>query len=199
MICPECGQLLPDGAEKCASCGEPVKTSSAGASAPEAGVPAIAAPAVRRSAIYAGFWIRGLAYLLDWLLIGIVSVSVILAPLVAVGAIPANASYAWFMALNRQTIAIRLLIFMLSWLYFASLESSAWQATVAKKALGLVVTDLQGRRISFTRASYRYLAKLISGTIFYFGFLFATFTPRKQALHDILGKTLVLKRPRLPN
>ncbi|MFY9691824.1 MAG: RDD family protein [Candidatus Acidiferrales bacterium] len=196
MICLKCGQALPDGAENCASCGEPVQGASAGASAPESAVPATAAPAVRRSAIYAGFWIRGLGYLLDWLLIAIVSVSVILAPLMGLGAIPANASYAWFMAFNRQTIAIRLLIFMLSWIYFASLESSAWQATIAKKALGLVVTDLQGRRINFTRASYRCLAKLIFGTIFYFGFLFATFTPRKQALHDILGKTLVLKRRR---
>jgi uncharacterized RDD family membrane protein YckC len=196
LICLKCGRALPDGADNCPSCGEPVKDSSAGVSPPESGVPATAAPAARRSAIYAGFWIRGLAYLLDWLLIAIVSVFVVLAPLMGLGAIPANASYAWFMAFNRQTIAIRLLIFMLSWIYFASLESSAWQATIAKKALGLVVTDLQGRRITFTRASYRYLAKLIFGTIFYFGFLFATFMPRKQALHDILGKSLVLRRPR---
>ncbi|HEX4075837.1 MAG TPA: RDD family protein [Candidatus Acidoferrales bacterium] len=196
MICLKCGQALPDGAENCPSCGEPVEGSSAGVSGPESGLAATAAPAVRRSAIYAGFWIRGLAYLIDWFLIAIVSVSVILGPLMGLGAIPANASYTWFMALNRQTIAIRLLIFMLSWLYFALLESSAWQATIAKKALGLVVADLEGRRVTFTRASYRYLGKLVFGTIFYFGFLFATFTPRKQALHDILAKSLVLKRPR---
>jgi uncharacterized RDD family membrane protein YckC len=196
LVCHKCGQALPDGADNCPYCGEPVKGSSTGAPGPESGLPATATPALRRSAIYAGFWIRGLAYLIDWFLIAIVSVSVILAPLIGLGAVPADASFAWFMALNRQTIAIRLLIFMLSWLYFASLESSAWQATIAKKALGLVVTDLEGRRISFTRASYRYLAKLVFGTIFYFGFLFATFTPRKQALHDILAKCLVLKKRR---
>jgi uncharacterized RDD family membrane protein YckC len=196
LACPKCGQALPDGAENCPSCGEPVKGSSGRAPSPESGVPATAARPIQHSAIYGGFWIRGLAYLIDWFLIAIVSVSVIFTPLVGLGAVPADASFAWFMALNRQTIAIRLLIFMLSWLYFASLESSAWQATIAKKVLGLVVTDLEGRRISFTRASYRYLGKLVFGTIFYFGFLFATFTPRKQALHDILAKCLVLKRRR---
>jgi len=73
-----------------------------------------------------------------------------------------------------------------------------WQATLAKRAFGLKVTDLEGRRISFTRASYRYLGKLVFGTLLLFGFLFAAFTPRKQALHDILAKCLVLKRSRKP-
>lgn len=196
MNCPTCGEPLPDGAETCPSCGKPVKGSSSGAPSPESGLPPIATPAIRRSAIFGGFWIRGLAYLLDWLLVAILSVVLIFAPLVALGAVPADASYSWFVAFNRQTIAIRLLVFMLSWLYFATLESSPWQATLAKRVFGLIVTDLQGRRITFTQASWRYLAKLVFGTIFYFGFLFAAFTLRKQALHDLLGKTLVLKRPR---
>ena len=162
----------------------------------ESGPAGSAAPAIRRSAVYAGFWLRAAAYILDSVLIALVATIVIFMPLVERGAIPVDDPWTWLAAINRQTTAVRLLIFMMSWLYFASLESSAWQATLAKKAFGLRVTDLEGRRISFSRASYRYLGKLIFGTILLFGFLFAAFTPRKQALHDILAKCLVLRRPK---
>jgi uncharacterized RDD family membrane protein YckC len=78
------------------------------------------------------------------------------------------------------------------WLYFAVCESSAWQATVGKLALGMRVTDLNGARISFARALGRYGGKLISGFIFCVGFLLVAFTKRKQGLHDMLASTLVL-------
>jgi uncharacterized RDD family membrane protein YckC len=40
-----------------------------------------------------------------------------------------------------------------AWPYFAGLESSAWQASLGKRVLGMVVTDGAGRRISFGRAT----------------------------------------------
>jgi uncharacterized RDD family membrane protein YckC len=83
---------------------------------------------------------------------------------------------------------------MLSWIYYASLESSAWQATLGKKILGLKVTDLAGNRISFARASGRFFGKIVSGMILGIGFLMAGFTERKQALHDILAGCLVLRQ-----
>ena len=55
-----------------------------------------------------------------------------------------------------------LLSVVIGWLYFALCESSAWQATLGKLALGIRVTDLQGQRISFPRALGRYVAKLLS-------------------------------------
>src|SRR5438046_2335203 len=48
------------------------------------------------------------------------------------------------------------------WLYYAVLESSKLQGTLGKRALGMLVTDLQGRRISFARASGRNFAKFVS-------------------------------------
>lgn len=84
--------------------------------------------------------------------------------------------------------------FLVGWLYFASLESSARQATLGKSAMGLVVTGTNGNRISFLRATGRYFAKWLSAIILLIGFIMAAFTARKQALHDILASTLVLKR-----
>jgi len=83
---------------------------------------------------------------------------------------------------------------LVAWLYHAVLESSEWQATAGKKALGLKVTDLEGARVSFTRASGRHFAKIISGLIpLGIGYIMAGFTARKQAIHDMLAGCLVLR------
>ncbi len=79
------------------------------------------------------------------------------------------------------------------WLYFAILESSAWQGTVGKKVLGLRVTDLDGNRISFGRATGRFFAKLVSNFTFMIGYIMAGFTAKKQALHDMIAGCLVTK------
>jgi uncharacterized RDD family membrane protein YckC len=74
------------------------------------------------------------------------------------------------------------------------LESSSWQATLGKKALGLVVTTVGGEPISFGRALGRNLAKLLSSLILMIGFLMAGFTAKKQALHDLLADCLVVRK-----
>jgi uncharacterized RDD family membrane protein YckC len=84
------------------------------------------------------------------------------------------------------------------YLYYAFMESSANQATVGKIALGLKVTDEEGNRISFGRALGRTVAKILSALILFMGFVMAGFTDRKQALHDTIAHTLVVKRSAAP-
>ena len=83
---------------------------------------------------------------------------------------------------------------MINWLYFTLLESSSWQATLGKKALGLYVTDERWQRLSFGRANGRYWSKLISVLVLGIGFLMVGFTERKQGLHDKIAGTLVSRR-----
>jgi uncharacterized RDD family membrane protein YckC len=83
---------------------------------------------------------------------------------------------------------------VINWLYFTILESSPKQATLGKMALGIVVTDLNGNRISFGRANGRYWSKIISSMILLIGYMMAGFTEKKQALHDIMAGTLVVKK-----
>jgi uncharacterized RDD family membrane protein YckC len=83
---------------------------------------------------------------------------------------------------------------VLDWLYYTLLESSVWQGTLGKKALGLEVTDLGGRRVSFGRATGRFFARIISGLTLGIGFIMAGFTERKQALHDIIAGCLVIRK-----
>lgn len=82
---------------------------------------------------------------------------------------------------------------IIGWLYFALQESSRTQATLGKLVVGLYVTDEDGRRINFARATGRHFGKYVSGVLLAIGFLMAGFTARKQGLHDMLAKTLVLK------
>jgi uncharacterized RDD family membrane protein YckC len=74
------------------------------------------------------------------------------------------------------------------------MESSRHQATLGKKALGIIVTDMNGNRISFARANARFFGKWVSGMIMNIGYLMAAFTEKKQALHDILASCLVVMK-----
>lgn len=82
----------------------------------------------------------------------------------------------------------------LSALYFIASESSTFQATPGKVILGLRVTDLQGRRLSFRAAAIRFALKLVAS----FFFVVAFATERKQALHDLVAQSMVVEAPRNP-
>jgi uncharacterized RDD family membrane protein YckC len=144
--------------------------------------------------VYAGFWLRLAAYIIDSLALGLTVGVAVLMPLMSRGAISATNPWAIYTNTSRQYVALQLLLMMIQWVYFALLESSAWQASLGKRALGLVVTDLEGKRISFGRASARYFCSLLSSFILMIGFIMIAFTQRKQGLHDILTGCLVIKK-----
>ncbi|WP_022661200.1 RDD family protein [Paucidesulfovibrio longus] len=87
-----------------------------------------------------------------------------------------------------------LLPFALALLYYAGLESSRFQATPGKLVLGFKVTDLCGRRISFSRATARHFAKILSGLLFFLGYVMIFFTRRRQGLHDMLAGCVAVRR-----
>jgi uncharacterized RDD family membrane protein YckC len=85
------------------------------------------------------------------------------------------------------------LSFAVGWLYCAGFESSTRRATPGKSLLGIYVADAEGKRVSFARASVRYFCKALSAATVFVGYLMAGFTRRRQALHDLLAGTLVLR------
>jgi uncharacterized RDD family membrane protein YckC len=166
----------------------------------------VAVPYVGAS--YGGFWLRFVAIIVDGIIIGI-PLGIIAAVVFGVfggmammrGAIPTNpdpeATLAQATVVSAAIFGfVMLLIFgsiVVKWLYFAIMESSARQATLGKSIMGLRVTDLNGNRISFGRASGRYFAKIISDFTFFIGYIMAGFTEKKQALHDMIAGTLVIR------
>jgi uncharacterized RDD family membrane protein YckC len=79
------------------------------------------------------------------------------------------------------------------WLYGAGLECSSAQATMGKRWVGIKVTDVQGERISFLRATGRYAAKYLSAAPCFLGFMAALFSSLNRALHDRLAGTRVVR------
>jgi uncharacterized RDD family membrane protein YckC len=139
--------------------------------------------------VYAGFWMRFAAIFVD---------SVVLLPLslgflgLEVAFRQASDMQARFM-LALAVLAYIPILIVARWLYFALMESSAWQATLGKKLIGIRVTGMDGARIGFGQATGRYFGKFLSGMILCIGFMMAGFTQRKQALHDMIASTLVVR------
>ncbi|HET6602886.1 MAG TPA: RDD family protein [Xanthomonadaceae bacterium] len=169
----------------------------------------------------AGFWKRYAAYFLDALLVNFASsvLTTILAPLLladlfgpmlalldpaAPPAIEDLQALMWALADRAPWLAaVSLAAYVvLAWPYFALMESSAQQATVGKLAVGIRVTDFEGRRIGFGRASARFFATTLSWLTLNLGHALAAWTPHKRALHDYVAGTRVENldptRPELP-
>lgn len=194
-ICPACGgrKLLPNPPP--AQAGAPTSPASASAAAP---VPAHApAPAYRvplpvmpatvkvgpAGALYAGFWVRLGAYLLDVLIM----FGIALCVNVSIGISAPELDY------GKAEGLFNLVAFFVFWLYHAIQESGPHQATFGKRVLGLRVGDEQGQRLSFPRATGRFLGKIMSSLVFGAGFLMIAFSDRKQGMHDKIASTLVLR------
>jgi uncharacterized RDD family membrane protein YckC len=94
-------------------------------------------------------------------------------------------------SLNSLNNLINILI---SYGYTAYLMSSESQATLGQMAMGIKVTDENGNRITFVAATIRYFMSLVSGIILAIGYLMALFNDKKQTLHDLVAKTVVLKK-----
>ena len=158
MFCPKCGQQNDDRALYCQSCGTTLLVKPAAAPLP--------------AEVYAGFWKRFAALIIDALIVS-AATGILTAITFGAGAIA---------------------VFFGPWIYESWMLSSEWQATVGKRVLGMVVTGLDGSRISFARATGRHFAKYISTLILFVGFIMAAFTAKKQALHDMIAETLVVNR-----
>jgi uncharacterized RDD family membrane protein YckC len=139
-----------------------------------------------RQVEYAGFWLRLVASIIDG-----IATNIVIYPLsFIVGIVIGKSGMGKGMAAGAGAF----ISFLMDFLYYTLMESSSNRATLGKMALGLAVTDLDGNQITFGQAAGRFFGKIISGIILGFGYLMAGFTEKKQALHDIMAGTLVVKK-----
>lgn len=122
---------------------------------------------------YAGFWLRFVALIIDGFILFVVN---------------------WALGRIFGAGSESILNTLVSWLYFSLMECSKKQGTLGKMALAIKVTDLSGERISFGRATGRFFAKIISGFILLIGYFMAGWTEKKQALHDMIASSLVVRK-----
>lgn len=155
---------------------------------------------------YAGFWLRFVALIIDSIIVGILQ-GVVIVPILGAlgvgiatgtgmdpGAMTEEEAFgmaaAAFGALGTSVLISQ----VISYLYFTIMEASKYQATLGKMALGLKVTDLNGKPLDFPRALLRNIGKIVSGAIFLIGYIMAGLTEKKQALHDMFASALVVKK-----
>jgi uncharacterized RDD family membrane protein YckC len=138
---------------------------------------------------YGGFWRRVAAFLVD---MGMGLVGAVVVYLVVLMVLVSNPRAIG--AIDGILLASLAALVVLFWVYFAGLESSPWQATVGKRAMGLIVTDTAGRQISFARATGRHFAKFLSLILVGTGFFMIGLSRYKQGLHDKVAGTLVVRR-----
>lgn len=128
----------------------------------------------------AGFWLRVVALIVDYgMLLILLAAMMMGAESVGGDELALPAYWLWVLA---------------TFLYWPVLESTAWRGTVGKRLLGVVVGDIDGGGLNFVRSLLRNLAKIISSIPFGIGFLMAAFTSRKQALHDLITKSVVMRK-----
>jgi uncharacterized RDD family membrane protein YckC len=146
---------------------------------------------------YAGFWLRFVAYIIDAIILAIPTM--IIAGILGASMFMSHAAYysgggSYQPVMTPMDGVIRLVELILGWLYYGLMESSNSQATLGKMALGIKVTNLQGGKMSFGQASGRYIGMIVSGLICCIGFMMAGWTSQKQALHDMMAGTLVVRK-----
>ena len=185
MNCPTCSCELPGSAAFCHQCGASIR---------------------RRSSlvVYAGFWRRVGAVLIDLFLMAPVYFlckELLLTPserdrrlmesLMSSRVTEADRQAALMMSMSWFA-NFAIIMFVTLGFYYVLTECSPMQGTLGKRMLRLGVTDLNGNRIGFGRALMRYVCRMLSALPWQMGFLMAAFGRKKQALHDILGGTLVV-------
>jgi uncharacterized RDD family membrane protein YckC len=153
-----------------------------------------AQPVMGGEVVYAGFWKRVAAYMIDYL--------VLVIPGSIIGAIIGVVLGASMGAVGSGESAIEvvaqlssaLINFAIGLTYYTWFHASKGGATLGKMAVGIKVVRGNGERLTKARAFGRYWAMLLSSFTLGIGFLMAAFTERKQGLHDMICDTLVVDR-----
>lgn len=184
MRCPSCYQPVGDDDNNCPHCGTSLSMWK-----PPAANPAAAGSGTGMA--YVGFWARVGARFIDGIVVSGVLIA-LMAAVVLAGAVSFEQAVDPYAQPSSSGSLLVFAAWVLGpWLYFSLMESSSWQATLGKRAIGARVTDLEGQRISFAHATGRYFATALCYITLYVGFVMAAFTARKQALHDMATNTVV--------
>ena len=173
VICPNCGTNTPEG-RFCERCGAQLVA------------------AQFDQPMFAGFWVRFFAWILDSILLFVVFLTVCLVLIVEGGVDTSQVNGQYSSAMNATILVSMLVYYVIYWLYSAYLESSYRKATFGKVALGLIVTDHDGKQISFNQATIRWIGKIISGFVFCIGYILIGLTEKKQGFHDMIASTYVV-------
>ena len=144
--------------------------------------------------IYAGFWIRVIAYLIDKVILWTFSLL-----LFVLGALALNTNTALsnsgdiFNTMGSAFfLAYYATITFVNMLYFTYFHGTIGQ-TPGKKLLGIRVIQKSGAPMTLGIAFLRWVGYIVSGLVLYLGFIWVALSSRKQGWHDMIAGTCVVK------
>jgi uncharacterized RDD family membrane protein YckC len=141
------------------------------------------APVERAQSMYAGFWIRVFAFLIDAVATGI------LVGIFTAGQPLPQAGPNWLYEYRWQSLMETFIGFA----YFTICWSSVTGGqTLGMRVLNLRVIGVDGHPISIPRAALRWVGMLISAAVVLLGLLWVAFDQRKQGWHDKIANTFVV-------
>lgn len=136
---------------------------------------------------YAGFFLRFFAKIIDTVIIYAIALLILsIIEVLFPGSILNNTSLI-------VGICIAFFPSVIAFFYHTILESSGWKATLGKRIMEIQVVDYNYEKISYFKAIIRFVTKILSAITLLIGFIMAGFTEKKQALHDLIAKTYVVK------
>jgi len=131
---------------------------------------------------FAGFWVRTVALMLDWIILALFGYA-LRGAMLNYGQMDTDTSM-W--------------LGVLLWAAYVSLTTAWLSATPGKLALGLRVITADGRPMTLILSIARMLASLLSAMALGFGFLLAIFDSQKRTLHDGMCDTRVVRNAFVP-
>jgi uncharacterized RDD family membrane protein YckC len=136
--------------------------------------------------VFGGFWIRFAAYIIDGLILGLISIviDVVLFNLISSASTLQSVG-------SVIGLVIGFLYFAWSWVRTGS--------TPGMSLLGLqVVRDADGGPITWGKAFIRYVGIIISTLVLFIGLIWVAFDKRKRGWHDLMAGTVVIRKPEVP-
>ena len=135
---------------------------------------------------YAGFWIRSVSHLIDFILVNAVELGLeygISTPLQLTG-------------FAQQVIGIGLSVGLSYWYYVHYQVKTG--TTLGKKLFGIYVIDEKtGETLSRKQAMIRLVGYIGSYLMVGCGFLMSAFHPQKKAFHDLIAGTVSVRKPKI--
>jgi uncharacterized RDD family membrane protein YckC len=141
--------------------------------------------------VYAGFWIRVGAKIIDVIILWAVGFVVSLLGGFFIAGLPYSGGQ-----ISTRFIAGNIVVALISWviqLAYPIYFLGKYSATLGKMACGLKVVRPDGEKISYARACGRTFAEGVSSLILGIGYIMVAFDEERRSLHDRICDTRVIK------
>lgn len=143
----------------------------------------------------AGFWIRFLAFMIDGIILSVISIGIFIPVMgVIMASIPPGPLEETLSGVHFAGFGVAYLVVLgMQAAYFVLQHASKHKATLGMRLCGIQVVNYDYKQLSKKQAFIRYLGYILSGMTFYIGFLMIAFTRKKQGLHDMVAKTYKIR------